>query len=144
MSSPDALTWKTWAILAACAYNCSILLFSRGLTSRTFLGVDPLFDAGGCWTVLVFAGIYAATCRAYEDVPWLYLVLFAAKMFYGAKWIWILSPRNPRKALGLAVPPGWGLPRTATDFPSKVFFASFGAGDFAFGFFFLYLFVQHV
>ena len=49
-----AITTLGVLVIAACVYNFSILLFSKGLTNQRMFDADPLFNRDGCILVLVW------------------------------------------------------------------------------------------
>jgi len=107
------VTWQTAGILAAAAYNFCILLVTKGLTSKSFFKVDPLFDRNGCVLVLVWGLAYLSTAWSYSHTPWTMAVFALEKAFYAAHWA--------RTVRSLKLPKG--------DFLSTFFFSLYGLGD---------------
>jgi len=118
LSAPQGgVTWQTAGILAAAAYNFCILLVTKGLTSKSFFKVDPLFDRNGCVLVLVWGLAYLSTAWSYSHTPWTMAVFALEKAFYAAHWA--------RTVRSLKLPKG--------DFLSTFFFSLYGLGDAASG-----------
>ena len=114
----------------ASAYNVlGVLVFSKLFTNRLLSSLDPaVFSWLGLVSILLWGVAYASVAKSYRSVPYLVLVFFVEKMIYAMTWLtWLV--RN-----------GGMLPSLYSESPlTAVFFSIYGAGDFVFGLFFLWV-----
>jgi hypothetical protein len=112
--------------LAAALFNIGgILVFSKAFTNAALFETDPvMFSRPGCVLVIVWGLAYAAQSRTWRQAPAISAVFALEKFFYAGWWLaWLmthdLAPVFERDALAGA------------------FYALYGAGDAAFGLFFV-------
>lgn len=114
----------------AAAYNViGILVFSKLFTNPVLAEVDPTVFAKTGQVAIVLWGIaYWSAAKSYRHLPLLVLVFACEKLLYSITWLaWLLAK-------------GHTLPAIAADSPlSALFFAVYGAGDFAFFLFFAWV-----
>jgi hypothetical protein len=112
------------------AYNVlGVLFFSKLFTNTLLSSLDPaVFSWLGLLAIVLWGLAYASVANAYPSVPYLVLVFFVEKMVYTVTWLaWLV--RN-----------GDALPSLYSESPlTAVFFSIYGAGDLAFGLFFLWV-----
>ena len=125
--SPPIIAKGFWL---ASAYNVlGILVFSKLFTNTLLSSLDPtVFSRLGLVSILLWGFAYASVARSHRSVPYLVLVFFVEKMIYVTTWLTWLG-RNGAK-----------LPSLYSESPlTAVFFSIYGAGDFVFGLFFLWV-----
>lgn len=112
------------------AYNVfGILAFSMFFTNPVLAAVDPtVFSKSGQIAIVLWGIAYWSAARNYRIVPLLVLVFACEKLLYSITWLlWLLAK-------------GSTLPAIASESPlSALFFAVYGAGDFAFFLFFAWV-----
>ncbi len=118
---------------AASAYNIlGVLAFSKFFTNSLLTSLDPaVFSWLGLVAVILWGCAYGAVARSYYAVPCLLWVFVVEKMIYTGTWVsWLIKH-------------GGTLPRLFSESPlTAAFYASYGAGDFAFGVFFLWVIIR--
>lgn len=128
--SPAQDLWIKRTLWLAAAYNViGILVFSLGLQNPLLQKYDPdVFSCFGQVGIILWGLAYAASIPSYPSLPWLFLVFFVEKMAYFLHWVnWLLKN-------------GTQLPALFAESPvTALFFSVYGAGDFLFGLFFLWL-----
>jgi hypothetical protein len=115
---------------AAGAYNIAgALVFSAFFTNTLLTSLDPVvFSWLGLVSIILWGLAYCSVAKSYAAVPWLLLVFFVEKMIYTATWLSWLAKN------------GSSLPSLFSQSPlTATCFSTYGAGDFAFGLFFLWL-----
>jgi hypothetical protein len=115
------------------AYNVfGVLVFSKLLTNSLLSSLDPaVFSWLGLVAVMLWGLAYSSVARSYRAVPYLLLVFFVEKMIYTMTWITWLT-RN-----------GGTLPELFSESPlTATYYSIYGAGDFIFGLFFLWVFLK--
>lgn len=115
--------------LAAATYNIAgMLLFSRLFTNTALHAADPvMFSVPGCVLVMVWGLAFAAQSRYWRMAPAISAVFAVEKTVYVVWWLLWLSRSGER--LGELF---------ADDWMAGSFYAVYGAGDAAFGAFFVY------
>jgi len=112
------------------AYNVlGILTFSKLFTNPVLAAVDPVvFSWLGQVAIVLWGFAYWSVAKTYRSVPLLVLVFAIEKLVYAVTWLaWLLAKGNT-------------LPAIAAESPlSAMFFAVYGAGDFAFFLFFAWV-----
>jgi len=112
------------------AYNVfGVLLFSKLFTNPVLAAVDPnVFPVMGQVAIVLWGLAYWSVARTYRLVPLLVLVFAIEKLVYSLAWLhWLLAKGNT-------------IPAIATEsLLSAMFFAVYGAGDFAFFLFFAWV-----
>ena len=112
------------------AYNVfGMLVFSKLFTNPVIAAVDPVvFSWLGQVAVILWGLAYCSVAKAYRHVPLLVLVFAIEKLVYALTWFaWLLAKGNT-------------IPAIAAESPlSAMFFAVYGAGDFAFFLFFAWV-----
>lgn len=111
-------------------YNVfGILLFSRLFTNPTLAAVDPVVFSQLGQVVIVLWGIaYWSAAKAYRQVPLLVLVFAIEKLVFALTGLtWLIEKGNTLPALAAQSP------------LTALFFAAYGAGDFAFFLFFTWV-----
>ena len=119
--------------LLAGAFNVlGILFVSRFFTNGLLTSLDPtVMSRAGLGAIVLWGLAYASVYRSYASVPYLVLVFAVEKMYYVAAWVIWLSKK------------GDTLPALFTQAPVTAgFYAGYGAGDFAFAVFFLWVAVS--
>ena len=115
------------------AYNVlGVLLFSKVFTNRLLASLDPVVCSWlGLVSIVLWGFAYASVARSYPTVPCLLLVFFVEKMIYTTTWlIWLIKNRDR-------------LPSLFSESPlTAIFFSTYGAGDFVFGLFFLWVAIK--
>lgn len=109
------------------AYNVfGILVFSKLFTNPVLAAVDPVvFSWLGQIAIVLWGLAYWSVAKSYRSVPLLVLVFAIEKLVYALTWLAWLHAK------------GSTLPAIAAESPlSALFFAVYGAGDFAFFLFF--------
>jgi hypothetical protein len=115
------------------AFNViGVLVFSKFFTNSLLSSLDPaVFSWLGLVSVMLWGFAYWSVARSYPFVPYLLLVFFVEKMIYTMTWARWLA-RN-----------GSTLPSLLSESPlTGTFYSIYGAGDFAFGLFFLWVAVK--
>ena len=115
------------------AYNIlGVLLFSKGFTNRLLASNDPVVCSWlGLVSIILWGLAYISVSRSYRSVPCLLLVFVVEKMIYTTTWLaWLIKNRDR-------------LPSLFSESPlTAVFFSTYGAGDFVFGLFFLWVAIK--
>ncbi len=128
-----ANSFITAAFWLAGAYNITgALLFSKGFTNTLLTSLDPVvFSWLGLVSIMLWGIAYISVAKSYPGVPHLLVVFFVEKMIYTATWLsWLVKN-------------GSTLPSLFSESPlTATCFSVYGAGDFAFGVFFLWLAVK--
>lgn len=113
--------------LLAGAYNVfGMLVFTKLFTNPVLSAVDPtVFSWLGQVAIVLWGLAYWSVAKNYRSVPLLVLVFAIEKLIYFIAWLdWMLEKGNT-------------LPSIAAQSPlSALLFATYGAGDLAFGVFF--------
>ena len=116
--------------LFAGAFNVfGVLVFSKFFTNLLLSSLDPaVFSWLGLVAVMLWGFAYCSVARSYPFVPYLLLVFFVEKMIYTLTWVrWLIKN-------------GHTLPSLFSESPlTATFYSIYGAGDFAFGLFFLWV-----
>ena len=115
------------------AFNViGVLVFSQVFTNSLLSSLDPaVFSWLGLVSVMLWGLAYCSVARSYPFVPYLLLVFFLEKMIYTTTWVKWLA-RN-----------GSTLPSLFAESPlTATFYSIYGAGDFAFGLFFLWVAIK--
>lgn len=114
----------------AAAYNViGMLVFSKLFMNPVLAEVDPtVFSKTGQIAVVLWGLAYWSVAKAYRHVPLLVLVFACEKLLYSIAWLeWLLAKGETLPAIAGASP------------LSALFFAVYGAGDFAFFLFFCWV-----
>jgi hypothetical protein len=120
----------TYGFLVAGATNMLVLLFSRFFTNTTINRYDSsVMSNFGLLMIVVWGCAYIAVSKSYRQVPWLVAVFALEKFCYGYVWI------------------QWLLENSVTQVYNKdtfagIFFAIYGAADWAFFLFFSVVFLK--
>jgi hypothetical protein len=128
---PNSLITKGFWL--AGAYNISgVLIFSKLFTNSLLSSLDPaVFSWLGLVAVILWGLAYCSVARSYGSVPYLLLVFVVEKMIYTTTWLLWLT-RN-----------GSTLPALFSESPlTATYYSIYGAGDFAFGLFFLWVAIK--
>lgn len=114
-------------------YNVfGVLVFSKVFTNSLLSSLDPVvFSWLGLVSIMLWGLAYSSVAKAYQAVPYLVLVFFVEKMIYTVTWLTWLS-RNASTLPSLFAES----PLTATCY------SIYGAGDFIFGLFFLWVAIK--
>ena len=115
------------------AYNITgALVFSKFFTNSLLSSLDPVvFSWLGLVSIILWGIAYCSVARSYQSVPFLLLVFFVEKMIYTTTWLMWLAKN------------GSTLPSLFSQSPlTATCFSTYGAGDFAFGLFFLWVAVN--
>jgi hypothetical protein len=115
------------------AYNLTgVLVFSKFFSNALLTSLDPVvFSWLGLVSIMLWGFAYWSVAKAYPSVPYLVLVFFIEKMIYTAAWLmWLVKNGSTLPSLFSQSP------LTATCF------SIYGAGDFAFGVFFLWVAIR--
>lgn len=113
-------------VLAGAVNVFGMLVVSKLFTNALLGATDPAaFSWLGQVAIVLWGLAYWAVARAYRHVPYLVVVFFIEKMVYTVTWLlWLLQK-------------GHSLTSIASESPmTALFFAMYGAGDFAFALFF--------
>jgi hypothetical protein len=128
--SNSLITKGFW--LAAANNIVGVLVVSKLFTNALLTSLDPaVFSWLGLVSIMLWGIAYLSVARSYQRVPYLVLVFFLEKMIYTLTWLMWLA-KNGRTLASLFAES----PLTAT------FYSIYGAGDFAFGVFFLWVAVK--
>jgi len=115
------------------AYNIlGVLGFSKLFTNSLLSSLDPaVFSWLGLVAVMLWGLAYCSVARSYQSVPNLLLVFVVEKMIYTTTWLlWLI--RN-----------GSTLPALFSESPlTATYYSIYGAGDFLFGLFFLWVAIK--
>jgi hypothetical protein len=115
------------------AFNViGVLVFSKMFTNSLLSSLDPVvFSWLGLVAIMLWGFAYCSVAKSYPFVPYLLLVFFVEKMIYTITWVqWLI--RNGRT-----------LPSLFSESPlTASFYSIYGAGDFVFGLFFLWVAVK--
>lgn len=120
----------TRGFYAAALYNVlAFVVFSRLLTNDYLASLEPHVFSRFEWVGIVLWGCaYAAVATTYHRVPRLLGVFVLEKMCYAAMWLaWLIQH-------GSTLPDVY-----SRDAATGVLLTVYGAGDFAFGLFFLWV-----
>ena len=115
------------------AYNIvGVLVFSKLFTNSLLSSLDPaVFSWLGLVAVMLWGFAYCSVASSYPSVPYLVLVFFVEKMIYTVTWLLWLA-RN-----------GSTLPALFSESPlTATYYSIYGAGDFLFGLFFLWVVIK--
>jgi hypothetical protein len=126
------ITMGFW--LAAANNIVGVLVVSKLFTNALLTSLDPaVFSWLGLVSIMLWGLAYLSVSKAYQFVPYLILVFFVEKMIYTATWlIWLSKNAGSRASIYSESP------LTAT------FYSLYGAGDFAFGVFFLWVAIKNL
>ena len=115
------------------AYNVAgILIFSKFFTNSLLSSLDPaVFSWLGLISITLWGLAYCSVAKSYQSVPYLVLVFSVEKMLYTMTWLKWLSKN-------------WStLPSLFSESPlTATAYSIYGAGDFAFGVFFLWVAIK--
>ena len=117
----------------AAAFNViGVLVFSKFFTNSLLSSLDPIvFSWLGLISIMLWGFAYWSVAKSYQFVPHLLLVFFVEKMIYTMTWVMWLNKN------------GSTLPSLFSESPlTATFFSIYGAGDFAFGLFFLWVAIK--
>mmetsp|Transcript_35701 Transcript_35701/g.72764 ORF Transcript_35701/g.72764 Transcript_35701/m.72764 type:complete len:126 (-) Transcript_35701:285-662(-) len=123
------MEWQTALIILAAAFNFGVIPLTTFFTDKNFFRVDPLFDANGCFLVLLWGCAYLSTAWNYNNVPYIFLVFFVEKAFYVFHWAKWLTKKAQ-----------WS-EKVEGNHRANTFFHVYGAGDAVFGIGFLIIFI---
>lgn len=129
-SSNSIITKGFWA---AGAFNVlGVLTFSKVFTNSLLSSLDPVvFSWLGLVSIMLWGLAYCSVAKSYQSVPYLLLVFVIEKMIYTTTWATWLA-RN-----------GSTLPSLFSESPlTATLFTIYGAGDFIFGLFFLWVAIK--
>lgn len=115
------------------AFNVvGVLVFSKIFTNSLLTSLDPVvFSWLGLVAIMLWGFAYCSVAKSYQFVPYLLLVFFVEKMIYTVTWAQWLT-RN-----------GSTLPSLFSESPlTAMCYAIYGAGDFVFGLFFLWVAIK--
>jgi hypothetical protein len=115
------------------AFNVlGVLAFSKFFTNSLLSSLDPIvFSWLGLISVMLWGLAYCSVAKSYQFVPYLLLVFFVEKMIYTMTWVKWLNKN------------GSTLPSLFSESPlTATFFSIYGAGDFVFGLFFLWVAIK--
>lgn len=115
------------------AYNIfGVLVFSKFFTNSLLSSLDPaVFSWLGLVVVMLWGFAYCSVAKSYPFVPYLVLVFVVEKTIYTTTWLtWLAKNGSTLPALFSKSP------LTAT------YYSIYGAGDFIFGLFFLWVFIK--
>jgi len=117
------------------AFNIvGVLIFSKCFTNALLSSIDPMvFSWFGLVGIILWGLAYCSVARCYSFVPYLILVFFVEKMVYSIIWMmWLFKH-------------GDMLPSIFTESPlTATFYSIYGAGDFMFGLFFLWVALKFI
>ena len=125
--SNSIITKGFWA---AAAFNVGgVLAFSKVFTNSLLSSLDPVvFSWLGLVGIMLWGFAYCSVAKSYQSVPYLLLVFFVEKMIYTTTWAMWLAKN------------GSTLPSLFSESPlTATLFTIYGAGDFIFGLFFLWV-----
>jgi hypothetical protein len=128
-----AHSWVTKGFLLAGAVNVlGVTLFSKFFTNSLLSSLDPgVFSRPGLAAIILWGLAYWSVARAYHAVPYLVFVFFVEKMLYTVTWlIWLARNGGTLGAIFAESP------------LTAAFYSIYGAIDFAFGVFFLWVAVK--
>lgn len=112
------------------AFNVlGVLTFSKFFTNSLLASLDPVVCSWlGLVSIILWGLAYWSVAKTYHFVPHLLLVFVIEKLVYTVTWARWLAEN------------GSTLPSLFSESPlTATFFAIYGAGDFAFGLFFLWV-----
>ena len=115
------------------AFNVlGVLVFSKVFTNSLLSSLDPVvFSWLGLVSIMLWGFAYCSVARSYPFVPYLLLVFFVEKMIYTMTWAKWLAEN------------GSTLPSLFSESPlTATFYSIYGAGDFVFGLFFLWVAIK--
>ncbi len=115
------------------AFNViGVLVFSKIFTNDLLSSLDPVvFSWLGLVAIMLWGFAYCSVARSYQFVPYLLLVFFVEKMIYTMTWVKWLTKN------------GSTLPSLFSESPlTATFYSIYGAGDFVFGLFFLWVAIK--
>ena len=115
-------------------YNVAgILIFSKFFTNSLLSSLDPAaFSWLGLISIILWELAYCSVAKSYRSVPYLVLVFFVEKMLYTVTWLkWLSKNWSTLPSLFSKKSP-----LTATAY------SIYGAGDFVFGVFFLWVAIK--
>jgi hypothetical protein len=128
---PDSIITKGFWL--AGAYNVAgILIFSKFFTNSLLSSLDPaVFSWLGLISIILWGLAYCSVAKSYQSVPYLVLVFSVEKMLYTMTWLKWLSKN-------------WSaLPSLFSESPlTATAYSIYGAGDFVFGVFFLWVAIK--
>lgn len=109
-----------------------VLVFSKIFTNSLLSSLDPaVFSWLGLVAIMLWGFAYCSVAKSYQFVPYLLLVFFVEKMIYTLTWAKWLAKN------------GSTLPSLFSESPlTAMFYSIYGAGDFAFGLFFLWVAIK--
>jgi len=126
-------SFTTKGFWIAGAFNIlGVLVFSKFFTNALLSSIDPrVFSWFGLVAIMLWGGAYCSVAKSYSFVPYLVLVFFVEKMIYATVWLmWITKHGNM-------------LPSIFSESPlTATFYAIYGACDFMFGLFFLWVAIK--
>lgn len=115
------------------AYNIAgVLVFSKFFTNTLLSSLYPaVFSWLGLVAIVLWGLAYCSVANTYKSVPYLLIVFFVEKMIYTMTWtLWIAENLST-------------LPTLFSESPlTATFYSIYGAGDFAFGMFFLWVAIR--
>ena len=127
----SALTTSTSAFtrvfyIAGAVNVFGMLIISKLFTNPLLNAADPVvFSLLGQVAIVLWGLAYWSVAKMYHAVPYLVLVFFIEKMVYTFTWLyWLLQDGHSLASIA------------AESSMTAGFFATYGAGDFAFGLFF--------
>ncbi len=115
------------------AFNViGVLTFSKFFTNPLLSSLDPIvFSWLGLVSIMLWGFAYCSVAKSYQFVPYLLLVFFVEKMIYTMTWVKWLTKN------------GSTLPSLFSESPlTATLFSIYGAGDFVFGLFFLWVAIK--
>ena len=119
-------------LFASAVSESFLQVFSTFFTNSLLSSLDPtVMSRAGLGAILLWGLAYASVSRCYRSVPYLVLVFCLEKLYYTAAWLIWLSKK------------GDTLPALFSESPlTAMFYSMYGAGDFAFALFFLWVAVN--
>ena len=115
------------------AFNIiGVLAFSKFFTNELLASLYPaVFSWAGLVAIILWGFAYCSVAKSYQSVPYLLLVFFVEKMFYTYTWLtWLTKNSNMLSSL------------YSESWSTALFFSIYGAGDFIFGLFFLWVAIK--
>ena len=112
------------------AYNIAgVLVFSKFFTNSLLTALDPMvFSWLGLVSIILWGLAYCSVAKSFRSTPCLLIIFFVEKMIYTITWLkWLANN-------------GSTLPSLYSESPlTAIAFSIYGAGDFIFGVFFIWV-----
>jgi hypothetical protein len=126
--------WISHIFLLAGAVNIlGILIFSKLFNNVLLNQLEPgVFSNEGLILIMVWGLAYISIANYYHQAPWISAVFAVEKFFYVTVWVrWAIKYVSTLEEV------------FAKDWLTGFFYAVYGANDFLFGIFFLYVFWRY-